>query len=161
MWLTLLKRSVRSSLCVLAIAASGAAAQTELPKGWFLHDDQAPTLTLTYYNPFTGDVDISVTCTSGYTDTIVALYPKSGEATDGRHMTITLARDHLSHSINATGNASIGRYVIDGATMMQPELIELLVGGFTVAVNGQGMGTYAPNKGNMKHVKALTEACRE
>jgi hypothetical protein len=90
MWLRLLLRSARSSLCVLAIAASGAAAQTELPKRWFLHDDQAPTLTLASYNPATGDVDISVTCTKGYTDTILALYPQSGEATDGRHMTITL-----------------------------------------------------------------------
>jgi NH3-dependent NAD+ synthetase len=45
---------------------------------------------------------------------------------------------------------------------MQPELTELLVGGFTVAVNGHGMGTYAPTESNMKqHVKALTETCKE
>jgi len=46
-------------------------AQSSTPKGWFLHDDQAPTLTLAYYDPSSGNVIFAATCTQGYSDTII------------------------------------------------------------------------------------------
>ncbi|MCO5139539.1 MULTISPECIES: hypothetical protein [unclassified Shinella] len=45
------------------ILAMAIPAQSSVPKGWFLHEDQAPTLTLAYYDPSSGDVVFAVTCT--------------------------------------------------------------------------------------------------
>lgn len=62
---------------ILAMAIS---AQSSVPKGWFLHEDQAPTLTLAYYDPSSGDVMFAVTCTQGYTDAVIAFYPETASA---------------------------------------------------------------------------------
>ncbi|PWK64647.1 hypothetical protein C8K44_11988 [Aminobacter sp. AP02] len=44
-------RTVLSSVVMLALTSAAAFAQAEIPKGWFLHEDQSPTLTLAYYEP--------------------------------------------------------------------------------------------------------------
>lgn len=63
---------LRLATAVFCIFLSMSAhAQSSTPKGWFLHDDQAPTLTLAYYDPSSGNVIFAATCTQGYSDTII------------------------------------------------------------------------------------------
>ncbi len=152
-------KAIVSSVAMLAFASAAALAQGEFPKGWFLHDDQSPTLTLAYYDPISGDVDISLNCTAGYSDVVVAFYPKSAGMNEGRETKLELRNGNARHSIDATGKTYNGRYVIDGLTTMQPSLKKLLVGGFTIIVDSQDMGTYAPSENDSEHVRKLTEAC--
>lgn len=151
-------KTVLSSLVMLALASS-AAAQSVIPKGWFLHDDLSPTLTLAYYDPASGDVDVSLNCTAGYSDIVVAFYPKSGDMSEGRSARIELRNGDATHSVEATGRNYNGRYVFDGLTTMEPALAKLLVGGFTILVGGEDMGTYTPSEHDGAHVRKLAEAC--
>lgn len=152
-------KAILSSVVMLAIASAAALAQDEIPKGWFLHDDQSPTLTLAYYDPVSGDVDISLNCTAGYSDVVVAFYPRSASMSEGQSAKLELRNGNATHSIDATGKTYNGRYVIDGLTTMQPSLGNLLLAGFTVTVGSQDLGTYAPNANDSGHVRKLTEAC--
>lgn len=144
---------------VLLAFASAAAAQGVVPKGWFLHDDQAPTLTLAYYDPASGDVDISLNCTTGYSDVTVAFYPKAGDMSEERSARLDFRNGDAIHSIDVTGRTYNDRYAFDGLTTMQPVLGKLLLGGFTVTVDGRDMGSYTPNENDGGHVRKLTEAC--
>ncbi|MGO4835266.1 hypothetical protein AB4144_23720, partial [Rhizobiaceae sp. 2RAB30] len=83
-------KAILSSVVMLAFASAAALAQGEIPKGWFLHDDQSPTLTLAYYDPVSGDVDISLNCTAGYPDVVVAFYPKSAGMSEGQETKLEL-----------------------------------------------------------------------
>jgi len=152
-------KAILSSIAVLALANVAAVAQDEIPKGWFLHDDQAPTLTLVYYDPTSGDVDISLNCTTGYPDVVIAFYPRSGETGEERSVRLELRNGDTTHSIDATGQIFNGRYIFDGLTTMQPSLSNMLLGGFTVILDGQDVGTFTPNESDSKHVRKLTEAC--
>ncbi|WP_406872212.1 hypothetical protein WHT83_20260 [Aminobacter sp. P9b] len=154
-----MKAVLLSSLVMLAVASSAAVAQSVIPKGWFLHDDLSPTLTLAYYDPASGDVDVSLNCTAGYSDVVVAFYPKSGDMSEGRSAKLELRNGDATHSIDATGKTYNGRYVFDGLTTMEPALGKLLVGGFTMLVGGEEMGTYTPNENDGAHVRKLAEAC--
>lgn len=148
------------SFCLLSLAGLDAFAQGDLPKGWFLHEDQAPTLTLAYYDPLSGVVDFSVTCTEGYADTVLAFYPPSVGKAEKHSVHLTLSSATSSFVIDATGQMYNDRYVVDAITTMEPTLAELLVGGFTVSVGSAAMGTYSPTEDDGTHVKKIAEACR-
>jgi hypothetical protein len=152
-------KSIFISFVMLALASSAAVAQDKIPKGWFLHDDLSPTLNLAYYNPVSGEVDISLECTTGYSDLIVAFYPRSGGMIENKKVKLELRNSNAVHSIDATGKTYNGRYTLDGPTTMQPSLGKLILDGFTVVVDGRDMGTYAPNGNDSAHVRKLTEAC--
>ncbi len=154
--------SLRLSAALLSvvIAAAGASAQTTkaVPKGWFLHDDLAPTLDLAFYEPT--HVSFSVSCTKGYTDAVVAFRPET-KGPDGKTPTkLVLSRGAASVSIDATGQMFNGRYVVDGQTTMTPALADLLQGGFTLTVGGKEIKTYATTDQDCAHVEKLTQACR-
>jgi hypothetical protein len=169
--------SLRLSAALLSVViATAASAQTTkvIPKGWYLHDDLAPSLDLAFYEP-TQHVSFSVTCTKGYTDTIVAFMPdpkgpdpKGPEAKgpetkgpDGKTpMKLVLSRGAASVSLDATGQMFKGRYVIDGQTTMTPVLADLLQGGFTLTAGGKEIKTYATTDQDRAHVQKLTQACR-
>ncbi len=151
---------LRLSAALLSVViATAASAQTRLlPKGWFLHDDLAPTLDLAFYEPT--HVSFSVTCTKGYTDTIVAFMPET-KGPDGKTpVKLVLSRGATSVSVDATGQMFKGRYVIDGQTTMTPSLAELLQGGFTLTADGKEIKTYATTDQDRAHVQKLTQACR-
>lgn len=162
--------SLRMSAALLSVVfATAASAQTAkvIPKGWFLHDDLAPTLDLAFYEPTY--VSFSVTCTKGYTDAIVAFMPDpkgpdpKGPETkpDGKTpVKLVLSRGAASVSIDATGQMFKGRYVIDGQTTMTPALADLLQGGFTLTAGGKEIKTYATTDQDRAHVQKLTQACR-
>jgi len=162
----------RAALLSVALSAGAVAAfaQTKvIPKGWYLHDDLAPSLDLAFYEP-TQHVSFSVTCTKGYTDTIVAFMPdpKGPEAKgpetkgpDGKTpMKLVLSRGAASVSLDATGQMFKGRYVVDGQTTMTPVLADLLQGGFTLTAGGKEIKTYATTDQDRAHVQKLTQACR-
>ena len=159
--------SLRLSAALLSVViATAASAQTTkvIPKGWYLHDDLAPSLDLAFYEP-TQHVSFSVTCTKGYTDTIVAFMPdpKGPEAKgpDGKTpVKLVLSRGAASVSLDATGQMFKGRYVIDGQTTMTPVLADLLQGGFTLTAGGKEIKTYATTDQDRAHVQKLTQACR-
>ncbi|PWK64646.1 hypothetical protein C8K44_11987 [Aminobacter sp. AP02] len=90
---------------------------------------------------------------------VVASYPKSGDMTEGRSAKLELRNADTNRSIDATGKTYNGRYAFDGLTTMEPSLGRLLVGGFTISVGGQEMGTYKPNENDSAHVRKLAEAC--
>lgn len=144
---------------VLAAGAVAASAQTRIiPKGWFLHDELAPTLDLAFYEPTY--VSFSVTCTKGYTDTIVAFMPET-KGPDGKSpVKLVLSRGASSVAIDANGQMYRGRYVIDGETKMTPALADLLQGGFTLTADGKEVKTYATTDQDRAHVQKLTQACR-
>ena len=144
---------------VLAAGAVAASAQTRIiPKGWFLHDELAPTLDLAFYEPTY--VSFSVTCTKGYTDTIVAFMPET-KGPDGKiPVKLVLSRGASSVAIDANGQMYRGRYVIDGETKMTPVLADLLQGGFTLTADGKEVKTYATTDQDRAHVQKLTQACR-
>lgn len=153
--------SLRSIAAVLsATIATAALAQSKVPKGWFLHEDLAPTLTLAYYDPSSGDVNFSVTCTEGYADAIIAFYPESNVSNEKKAVQLVLSRGAGSLSIDATGQMYNGRYTIDGQTSMEQHFVELLQGGFTLAADGQEMRRFSTNEHDSVHVRKLTEACR-
>lgn len=152
-------KTALSSVFMVVLASASAFAQAEIPKGWFLHDDQSPTLTLAYYDPASGDVDVSLNCTTGYSDVVVAFYPKSGDMTEGRSAKLELHNADATHSIDATGKTYNGRYAFDGLTTMGPALGKLLVNGFTISIAGQNMGTYTPSEKDSAQVRKLAEAC--
>ncbi|MCA0246308.1 MAG: hypothetical protein LCH93_06790 [Proteobacteria bacterium] len=156
----------RAALLSVAIAAGavavsiGAWAQTAkaIPKGWFLHEELAPTLDLAFYEPT--HVSFSVSCTKGYTDAVVAFRPE-GKGPDGKTPTkLVLSRGAASVSIDATGQMFNGSYVVDGLTTMTPALADLLQGGFTLTVGGKEIKTYATTDQDRAHVEKLTQACR-
>lgn len=153
-------RAILSSVVMLAYASSAAAAQADIPKGWFLHDDLSPNLTLAYYDAVSGDVDVSLNCTAGYPDVVVAFYPKAGDMTEGRSARLELRNGDTSYSVDATGKTYNGRYVFDGLAVMEPALGKLLVDGFTISVGGQEMGTYTPTDADSPHVRKLADACK-
>ena len=153
--------SLRLSAALLSVViAAGASAQTTkaVPKGWYLHDDLAPTLDLAFYEPT--HVSFSVSCTKGYTDAVVAFRPET-KGPDGKTPTkLVLSRGAASVSIDATGQMFNGRYVVDGQTTMTPALADLLQGGFTLTVGGKEIKTYATTDQDRAHVEKLTQACR-
>ncbi|GAA2876144.1 hypothetical protein GGQ99_000343 [Aminobacter niigataensis] len=78
---------------------------------------------------------------------------------EGRSAKLELRNGDATHSIDATGKTYNGRYVFDGLTTMEPALGKLLVGGFTILVGGEEIGTYTPNENDGAHVRKLAEAC--
>ena len=149
---------------VLTAGAVSASAQTtkaipkEIPKGWFLHEELAPSLDLAFYEPT--HVSFSVSCTKGYADAVLAFRPE-GKGPDGKKpMKLVLSRGAASVSLDATGQMFKGRYVIDGQTTMTPVLADLLQGGFTLTVGGKEIKTYATTNQDRAHVEKLTQACR-
>ncbi len=151
----------RAALLSVALSAGAlaASAQTKvIPKGWFLHEELAPTLDLAFYEPTY--VSFSVSCTKGYTDTIVAFMPET-KGPDGKtQVKLALSRGATSVAIDATGQMYRGRYVIDGQTTMTPSLADLLQGGFTLTADGKEVKRYATTEQDGAHVRKLTEACR-
>ena len=135
-------------------------AQSSTPKGWFLHDDQAPTLTLAYYDPSSGNVIFAATCTQGYSDTIIAFYPEAALAEGKKSVELALSRSASRLAFDGAAQVYSGRYTIDGQTSMEPELADLLQGGFTLAVDGQEMQVFTATEQDSAHIRKLTEACR-
>ncbi|GLR50659.1 hypothetical protein KYK30_30710 [Shinella yambaruensis] len=141
------------------ILAMAIPAQSSVPKGWFLHEDQAPTLTLAYYDPSSGDVMFAVTCTQGYTDAVIAFYPET--ASPGKKaVRLTLSSGDSVLVIDGTAQIHNGRYAIDGQTSIEQHLVDLLHGGFTLASDGQEMRTFSTTEQDAVHVRNLTKACR-
>lgn len=151
----------RAALLSVALTAGAiaASAQTRIvPKGWFLHEELAPTLDLAFYEPTY--VSFSVSCTKGYTDTVVAFMPET-KGPDGKiQVKLVLSRGTTSVAIDANGQMYRGRYVIDGLTSMTPTLADLLQGGFTLTADGKEMKTYATTDQDRPHVQKITQACR-
>ncbi len=151
----------RAALLSVALTAGAiaASAQTRIvPKGWFLHEELAPTLDLAFYEPTY--VSFSVSCTKGYTDTVVAFMPET-KGPDGKiQVKLVLSRGTTSVAIDANGQMYRGRYVIDGLTSMTPALADLLQGGFTLTADGKEMKTYATTDQDRTHVQKITQACR-
>jgi hypothetical protein len=151
----------RAALLSVALTAGAiaASAQTRIvPKGWFLHEELAPTLDLAFYEPTY--VSFSVSCTKGYTDTVVAFMPET-KGPDGKiQVKLVLSRGTTSVAIDANGQMYRGRYVIDGLTSMTPTLADLLQGGFTLTADGKEVKTYATTDQDRPHVQKITQACR-
>ena len=143
---------------VAASAQTTKTAPKEIPKGWFLHEDLAPSLDLAFYEPT--HVSFSVSCTKGYADAVLAFRPE-GKGPDGKKpLKLVLSRGAASVTIDATGQMFNGAYVIDGPTTMTPALADLLQGGFTLTVDGKDVKTYATTDQDRAHVQKLTQACR-
>ena len=146
----------------VVVAASAQTAKA-IPKGWFLHEELAPSLDLAFYEPT--HVSFSVSCTKGYADAVLAYRPEGkgpeGKGPEGKKpMKLVLSRGAASVTIDATGQMFNGSYVIDGPTTMTPALADLLQGGFTLTVDGKEIKTYATTDQDRAHVRKLTQACR-
>jgi len=140
------------------VAAASAQTAKAIPKGWFLHEELAPSLDLAFYEPT--HVSFSVSCTKGYADAVLAYRPE-GKGPEGKKpMKLVLSRGAASVTIDATGQMFNGSYVIDGPTTMTPALADLLQGGFTLTVDGKEIKTYATTDQDRAHVRKLTQACR-
>lgn len=142
-------------LCA-AICAPAAQAE-EIPDGWYLHDELSPSLDLVYYDAAARDTELTLHCDAGYPDLVVAFYPDAAMP-DGAYA-LVLQNGAVAETVQANGAVFNDRFVIDGLTRMSQPVATLLLGDFSVAVDGVEIKSFGASDGTKNHVQRFIDAC--
>jgi hypothetical protein len=129
----------------LVLALSGAAGAQEVPKGWHLEESEMSginDLFLSWYDPESGDVLVSLNCQEGYGDVVFTAHMDAPDGAAPRE--VALVEGETRHVMTAISGEFAGRYSVGGITSFGPELVDLLAGQFSVLVDGVNVGRYRP-----------------
>lgn len=139
-----MRQRAMAAIVALGTILAGAAGAQELPRGWYLEEQEMSGINdmfLSWYDPESGDVLMSIHCQEGWPDVVLTAYVEEPEG--AAPLLLVVADGDLRHAMEAIGGTVDGRYSVGGITRFEPELVDLLSGQFTVLVDGVEAGRYS------------------
>jgi hypothetical protein len=140
---------------VLALSGSVAAQEPDpFATGWYLDQSETGGVTDMFLYWFDAEVGLptfQINCQKGFPDVVIATFTEQPEGGDPD--LVAMVGGVQRHEMAAISGAPSGRYSTDGITMFTPELMEILVGQFTVEADGVEIGRYSAKGAAEKFAK--------